>query len=214
MRGFTLLGCCESSLEEYIAQVSGVLILERKVILVIILLLGIKYIYFIKFIHNFKMKPFKIQEKRKVLKSNLFTDEETEKGESVQEVTQRACGLAEKGSHHHALLVFDEAISMSPSASLYEQKAQVLLEIGNYFESIKHAEKAVKLDPSFVYGYLTLARAQLNFGELDMAKETLQLGLEVESTHVELNEQMDLLTELLRRRKVIEKKEKLDEEDQ
>ena len=42
----------------------------------------------------------------------------------------------------------------------------VLLELKEDFKAIKAAEKCVLLAPNFVYGYLTLGRAQINRGEL------------------------------------------------
>lgn len=52
----------------------------------------------------------------------------------------------------------------------------MLLELGRNFESVAAATRATELAPEWAPGLLTLGRAQLNFGELDLAEATLSLA--------------------------------------
>ncbi|GBG16167.1 Tetratricopeptide repeat protein 33, partial [Hondaea fermentalgiana] len=59
-----------------------------------------------------------------------------------------------------------------------EMLAQVHLERGAPFEAIRVAERAMaRRDPPFAYLWVTLGRAQLNFGELAMAQASLRAAL-------------------------------------
>lgn len=62
-------------------------------------------------------------------------------------------------------------------AAALEMAAQVEMERNKFFEAVIFAEKAVAESPSFAEGWLTLGRAQLNFGEPAMAKVSLNRAL-------------------------------------
>jgi len=104
----------------------------------------------------------------------VVEDKSLDNSSKAHSLKEEACSLVEAGKYHQALGCFDEAIGLSPeSAGLYELKAQVLLELGEYFKAIKAAEQSIRLDPLFAFGYLTLGRAQINFGELDYVRRLL-----------------------------------------
>ncbi len=63
-------------------------------------------------------------------------------------------------------------------ATLHDLKAQVLLRQGDYFAASQSATSAGSLGPRWRAARLTLARAQVNFGELDMARQTLEEALD------------------------------------
>ena len=52
---------------------------------------------------------------------------------------------------------------------LLELKAQALLSLDHYFLAIQSAEACIQLAPQWSVGYLTLARAQRQFGEIELA---------------------------------------------
>ncbi|KAL8216596.1 hypothetical protein R6Q57_023433 [Mikania cordata] len=95
---------------------------------------------------------------------------------------------------------------MPKRATLHEQKAQVLLEIGETWKSLKAATRrgvkktepetgtdnrnrsylnrwvrtgAIQLEPSWAKAWVTLGRAQLNFGEPDCAIESFHTALAI-----------------------------------
>ncbi|XP_074558868.1 small glutamine-rich tetratricopeptide repeat-containing protein 2 isoform X3 [Curcuma longa] len=91
--------------------------------------------------------------------------------------------LAEDGKYHEALGKWEAAVSLEPkNAVLHEQKAQVLLEIGDSWNAIKAATQATELEPSWCEAWLTLGRAQLNFGEPDSAIESFDKVLEIKAS--------------------------------
>lgn len=77
--------------------------------------------------------------------------------------------LAEAGKYHQAFQKWTKALTFQETPELYEYQAQVLLEMDDPFRAIEKAERATELKPNWPQGYITLARAQLNFGEVDAA---------------------------------------------
>ncbi|KAI4320608.1 hypothetical protein MLD38_034069 [Melastoma candidum] len=88
--------------------------------------------------------------------------------------------LAEDGKYHEALGKWENAITLMPdNAVLHEQKAQVLLEIGDAWSALKAATRATELSSSWVEAWVTLGRSQLNFGEPDSAIESFDRALAI-----------------------------------
>ncbi|MFS7912542.1 putative tetratricopeptide-like helical domain superfamily [Helianthus anomalus] len=93
--------------------------------------------------------------------------------------------LAEVGKYHEALGKWEAAITLMPErATLHEQKAQVLLEIGETWKSLTAATRATQLEPSWAEAWVTLGRAQLNFGEPDSAIESFDTALAIKRLKV------------------------------
>jgi len=105
--------------------------------------------------------------------------------------------LAEQGQLEQALSCWSAALALNPQDfEIYEMQAQVLLELKEDFKAIKAAEKCVLLAPNFVYGYLTLGRAQINLGELEMALETFKKATQF-SANEEIEEELRRTAELI-----------------
>jgi predicted Zn-dependent protease len=124
------------------------------------------------------------------------------------------CTLAEEGNFAGALVRWDQAIRLTPDrAVLHELRAQVLIEMDQVFPAVQAATMAVTLAPHWPEGYLTLARAQLNYGEVELAIENLTHLLRIDSQNsiakAELLSAQDLLPRKkeydLARQKEIEK---------
>lgn len=81
--------------------------------------------------------------------------------------------------------------------TLYEQLAQVLMEVDQLFNAVVAAEEAVKLRPSWSVAYLTLSRAQLQWGDPDVALTSLEKGLDIDSDNSELKESLEQLKAIL-----------------
>nr|CAB3450030.1 unnamed protein product [Digitaria exilis] len=90
--------------------------------------------------------------------------------ETAESLQRQGDKLAEEGKYHEALSRWEAALTLAPdNPVLYEQKAQVLLEVGDAWHAITAATRATELDPLWAEAWVTLGRAQLNFGEPDSA---------------------------------------------
>jgi len=69
------------------------------------------------------------------------------------------------------------------NAILHEQKAQVLLEVGDAWHALTAATRATELDPLWPEAWVTLGRAQLNFGEPDSAILSFDKALVIKPDH-------------------------------
>ncbi|KAK9945917.1 hypothetical protein M0R45_011407 [Rubus argutus] len=110
--------------------------------------------------------------------------------------------LAEDGKYREALGKWESALMLMPkSAVLHEQKAQVLIEIGDAWNAIKAATRATELEPSWAEAWVTLGRAQLNFGEPDSAVQSFDKALAIKPDSEEARSDRHTAMNLVKRRK-------------
>lgn len=110
--------------------------------------------------------------------------------------------LAEDGKYREALGKWEAALTLIPeNAVLHEQKAQVLLEIGDSWNALKAATQAAELEPSWAEAWITLGRAQLNFGEPDSAIESFDKALAIKPDSEEAQDDRHTASHLIKRRK-------------
>lgn len=113
--------------------------------------------------------------------------------------------LAEDGKYHEALRKWESALTLMPEkAVLHEQKAQVLLEIGEAWSALKAATRATELEPSWAEAWITLGRAQLNFGEPDSAIESFDRALALKPDSVEGRDDRQSALHLVKKRKQLQ----------
>ena len=90
-----------------------------------------------------------------------------------------------------ALKYFQEGLLFSPQDHLLlELSAQAFLALDRPMQAVKAAEEVVHLVPNWSDGYLTLARAQRELGEVVVAEQTYQLVVEMDKNNT------DAITEL------------------
>ncbi|KAL0927054.1 hypothetical protein M5K25_001208 [Dendrobium thyrsiflorum] len=110
--------------------------------------------------------------------------------------------LAERGRYSEALAKWETAITLMPDkAKLHEQKAQVLLEIGDTWNALKAATRATELEPAWSEAWITLGRAQLNFGEPGMAIESFDKALVIQPHNKEAQSDRQTASRLIKRQK-------------
>ncbi|KGN47682.1 tetratricopeptide repeat protein 33 [Cucumis sativus] len=110
--------------------------------------------------------------------------------------------LAEGGKFREALGKWETALTLMPeNAVLHEQKAQVLLEVGEAWGALKAATRATDLDPSWAEAWITLGRAQLNFGEPDSAIESFDRALAIKPDSGDVQDDRQTAMRLIKRRK-------------
>lgn len=110
--------------------------------------------------------------------------------------------LAEDGKYQEALGKWEAALTLMPeNAVLHEQKAQLLLEIGDAWGALKAATRATELEPSWAEAWMTLGRAQLNFGEPDSSLKSFDKALAIKPDLEEARADRIMASHLMKRRK-------------
>nr|GMD37718.1 tetratricopeptide repeat protein 33 isoform X1 [Ipomoea batatas] len=108
------------------------------------------------------------------------------------------------GKYREALGKWESALILMPErAVLHEQKAQILLELGDAWNALKAATRATELEPKWAEAWITLARSQLNFGEPDNAIESLDKALAIQPDSVEARSDRKTALALVKRRKLV-----------
>lgn len=103
---------------------------------------------------------------------------------SIEELRCKGNEAALNEEYSLALNLWQNALQMNPSpniaAILHEQRAQVLMMVeGKLFQAIQAAHKAIELQPDLDVAHLTLGRAQMAYGEFQLAVESLQEALDL-----------------------------------
>ncbi|CAL0307876.1 unnamed protein product [Lupinus luteus] len=165
------------------------------------------------------------KKKRCLLPLPLFKEKECEDGDEVnvpntqqpqhqnqsefeetrhlaKEFQAQGDNLALNGKYREALGKWETAITLAPDiAVLHEQKSQVLLEIGDAWNALKAATQATELEPSWAEAWVTLGRAQLNFGEPDNAIVSFDRALALKPDYEEALGDRKAASNLVKKRK-------------
>ncbi|XP_061372194.1 uncharacterized protein LOC133314690 [Gastrolobium bilobum] len=120
----------------------------------------------------------------------------------AKEFQAQGDNLAVDGKYREALGKWETALTLAPDVPvLHEQKAQVLLEIGDAWNALKAATRATELEPSWAEAWVTLGRAQLNFGEPDNAIESFDRALALKPDYEETRDDRKTALNLVKKRK-------------
>ncbi|XP_071811305.1 tetratricopeptide repeat protein 33-like isoform X2 [Apostichopus japonicus] len=116
--------------------------------------------------------------------------------------------LAEAERYWEAIKKWDEALQLTPGkSSIYEMKAQALMELSEVFPAVQAAEKTVTLNPLWWTAHQTLARAQLGLGEVEMAKKSISRAIHINPAEMELwEDDLKWISSLCEEKKQIHRK--------
>uniref|UniRef100_A0A0E0NGB8 Transcriptional coactivator p15 (PC4) C-terminal domain-containing protein n=1 Tax=Oryza rufipogon TaxID=4529 RepID=A0A0E0NGB8_ORYRU len=125
----------------------------------------------------------------------------TKPSDNAESLKHQGNRLAEEGKYHEALGKWEAALTLMPNnAILHEQKAQILLELGDAWRALTAATRATELDPLWPEGWVTLGRAQLNFGEPDSAILSFDKALAIEPDNNEAKSDRETAARLVKKR--------------
>lgn len=131
------------------------------------------------------------------LRNVFFGGEDKEEDERVEDLRERAIQLARSEKHRESLCAFNQIIARGcKDAKVYEMKSQVLMEMDKTFEAIQAAEVATNLEPEWYLAWKTLARAQLNFGEANLALKSAERAMKLSSPKIQDSELLEFLQEV------------------
>ncbi|KAJ0085616.1 hypothetical protein Patl1_08248 [Pistacia atlantica] len=141
-------------------------------------------------------------EPREPLNTKQLAESFQSQGNKLAELHQHGTFVLKDGKYREALGKWEAALNLMPeNAVLHEQKAQVLLEIGDAWNALKAATRATELEPSWAEAWITLGRAQLNFGEPDSAMESFDKALAIKPDSEEVRDDRKTAFHLVKRRK-------------
>ncbi len=104
---------------------------------------------------------------------------------------EMGCSLAESGDFGGALNLWLQAVRVEPDNSfLYELIAQGYMQIDKLMVATFYAENAVKLNPTWDEGMLTLARCQREMGELELSLSTFRKACLLNPDNVEIRNEL------------------------
>ena len=113
------------------------------------------------------------------------------------------CELAERGGDddmRQALLHFESGLKLDPTNHLlWELKSQVFLYFDKLLPAIEAAEEAVRLAPSWAEGFVTLARAQREFGEIELALANMKMANKLDKVSVEIIQELNEIEDIVQR---------------
>uniref|UniRef100_A0A0E0K105 Transcriptional coactivator p15 (PC4) C-terminal domain-containing protein n=1 Tax=Oryza punctata TaxID=4537 RepID=A0A0E0K105_ORYPU len=125
----------------------------------------------------------------------------TKPSDNAESLQHQGNRLAEEGKYHEALGKWEAALTLMPNnAILHEQKAQILLELGDAWRALTAATRATELDPLWPEGWVTLGRAQLNFGEPDSAILSFDKALAIKPDSDEAKSDRETAARLVKKR--------------
>lgn len=88
----------------------------------------------------------------------------------LSDFIEKGSSQAELGNMSNALNIFYQGLLQYPDdATLFELKAQVLMECDRWLEAAVAAEQACSLSPAYPEAHITLARARRGIGEVSFA---------------------------------------------
>lgn len=151
--------------------------------------------------------PSKIQEKT----ANLFQSDANEQDDEassdhITAPTKKKCimgkleesmrymeegvRLAECGKYEDAIKKFDIALLVKSSheAKLHEMKAQAHLELNELYPAIESSDKAIQAAPLWAEAHQTLARTQMNYGDIRLALRNFSVALHLKPDFEEVRD--------------------------
>ncbi|DBA79134.1 TPA: hypothetical protein ACH3X1_008971 [Trebouxia sp. C0004] len=98
-----------------------------------------------------------------------------------------------------ALHLWNQAISLTPlKAQLHEQKAQVFLQLGHFWNAVQCATRATELDATWADAFLTLGRSQLGLGEPELALKSMDTALQLQVLVLQRKQHPDATTKRIK----------------
>ena len=138
-------------------------------------------------------------------------EESNSRQERAKTIADQAISLAENEQFEKALPIFEQSLLLYPDVKIFEMHAQVLNELGQHFAAIEACEKAYKLDPTWYVLLQTLARSQLNFGEVKLALKSVERAVHLKPDEKDLWKEMNEFRRLLQKANEVEQATKNDE---
>ncbi len=126
---------------------------------------------------------FNKKRKRSKMVSVFGGGESSEEDFDEEELKKRAVDSAKQGKFKESLTLFDQLIGRgcNKDATVFEMRSQILMEMDDRFEAVQAAHRATELDSDWYIAWLTLARAQLNFGEAELALKSAEMAMKKSS---------------------------------
>ncbi|XP_071545032.1 uncharacterized protein [Panulirus ornatus] len=101
--------------------------------------------------------------------------------------------------YREALKLYTQAIDLCPDcAAYYSNRSACYMMLGKYYEALNDAREAVRLDTSFVKGYLRVAKCNIALGDATAALSVLRQAGEIEPNNRAIQEEVTKAQSLIR----------------
>nr|XP_045599987.1 dnaJ homolog subfamily C member 7-like [Procambarus clarkii] len=107
--------------------------------------------------------------------------------------------LYKNKDYREALKLYTQAIDLCPDCAAYfSNRSACYMMLGKYYEALNDAREAVRLDTSFVKGYLRVAKCNIALGDATAALSVLRQANELEPNNKALREETSKAQSLVR----------------
>nr|XP_053632479.1 uncharacterized protein LOC128688606 [Cherax quadricarinatus] len=114
--------------------------------------------------------------------------------------------LYKNKDYREALKLYTQAIDLCPDCAAYfSNRSACYMMLGKYYEALNDAREAVRLDTSFVKGYLRVAKCNIALGDATAALSVLRQASELEPNNKAIREETTKAQSLIRCQEEVEK---------
>jgi len=102
------------------------------------------------------------------------------------EAKEKGNALFKAGKYPDAIREYTEAIKRNPQdAKIYSNRAACYSKLAEFYLGLKDCEQCIKLEPTFIKGYLRKAKMHVGLKEETKAKQAYEQALEIDSSNME-----------------------------
>jgi len=110
-----------------------------------------------------------------------------------------------KGNYVAAIKHYGEALDIAPSEQILSNRAMAYIACKEYKAAVDDCKAAIRINPEFARVYKRLFKAQLALGNIDPAKEALELAVKLDPNDATNKRDQDALSTVVHQQSMIDK---------
>ncbi|RWS29202.1 tetratricopeptide repeat protein 33-like isoform X1 [Leptotrombidium deliense] len=148
-----------------------------------------------------------VQQSKEIEAKRKHEHDESKLSNEQKGVKLKEMGIfcAENDRFWEAIRNFDEALLFLPNdETLYEMKAQLLMELNEIFPAVEAAKTSVDLKCNWFIAHQTYARSLLNVGEIEKAIKAFCTAIHLNPDDSDLREELQYALQLLKQKRAMD----------